>query len=285
MRLRLPPRRTPLHAQLITQQVVKNRPTLTMVDVDDEAPPQHPLPATMSKPHPASNPPPHQFANNRISLPDIRPICALADAAEAVSRIAMNGGITLANDNDNAAILASLSTSTSTSTSTAPPSLLPHPRGGNVVSPTTQLFSSCYECTTTTTPSASSSLNAHSNTNSMNTTTTKQSKPKRFCSVPICTNIVVRAGVCVTHGAKLFVCQIEGCNRTAIADHLCVAHTPKPKCEIPGCSMHVPKRGVRCYYLYLCLTSIIVVPLDPETLILLCLSSSRFFRGHDDVVF
>jgi hypothetical protein len=247
-----------------------------MVDVDDEAPPQHPPPATMSEPHPAPNPPPHQFANNRTLLPDIRPICALADAAEAVSRIAMNGGITRrANDNDNAAILASLSTSTAP----APPSLLPHPRGGNVVSPTTQLFSSCYECTTATIPSSSSSLNG--NTNSMNTTTKQQSKTRKLCSVPICTNIVIRAGVCVTHGAKLFVCQIEGCTRTAIGDqHLCVAHAPKPKCDIPGCSMSVAKSGVRYYYLYLCLTSI-VVPLDPETLILLCLSSPRFFLGHD----
>ena len=154
--------------------------------VDDEASQQHP-PAVMTAPT-AKFPPPFI---HRSTMPDIMPICALADAAEAVSRVADNAHT---NDNDNAAILASLSTA----------SLLPH-RGGNVVSPTAQILL----------------LNPKSSFDGDNGT--KRYK-KKLCSVPTCTNRSVKGGVCVAHGARRLICQMEGCNKAMKMGSYCSTH-------------------------------------------------------------
>ena len=164
--------------------------------VDDEASQQHP-PAVMTAPT-AKFPPPFI---HRSTMPDIMPICALADAAEAVSRVAGNAHT---NDNDNAAILASLSTV----------SLLPH-RGGNVVSPTAQLL-------------------LHN--------PTKRYK-KKLCSVPTCTNRSVKGGVCVAHGARRLVCQMEGCNKAMKMGSYCSAHARGGDVPVHGVRLFISNIG------------------------------------------
>lgn len=152
----------------------------------------------------------------RTPIPDIRPICALADAAEAVSRVAVanNGGIAPTNDNDNAAILASLSSA----------SLLPN-RGGNVVSPTSQLQLE----------NPTSSFDSNSNT--------KRYK-KKLCVIPMCTNGSVKGGVCVAHGARrhMNICHFKGCKKSMKVGDFC--HTHVRRCDAPGCLRFVA-HGVR----------------------------------------
>lgn len=170
----------------------------------------------------------------RTPLPDIRPICALADAAEAVSRVVNNGGIAPTNDNDKAAILASLSSA----------SLLPN-RGGNVVSPTSQLQ---LENTT-------SSFDSNSNTK-------RYTYKKKLCAIPTCTNGSVKGGVCVSHGARrhMNICHFKGCKKVIKVGDFCYTHVRR--CDAPGCLRFVVQ-GVRTNYFLLFLLRA-VTPTDPN---------------------
>ena len=64
-----------------------------------------------------------------------------------------------------------------------------------------------------------------------------QAKHKR-CSFEGCTNQVVKAGVCVPHGAKVKRCtHHEGCTNQVVKRGVCITHGAKQKqCSHEGCT-------------------------------------------------
>jgi hypothetical protein len=74
-------------------------------------------------------------------------------------------------------------------------------------------------------------------------------KYKKKCSVEGCTNIIVRGGVCVRHGAKVkkrrYECSSNGCTNLAQKGGVCRRHGAKHKrCSSEGCTNVVVKGGV-----------------------------------------
>jgi len=73
-------------------------------------------------------------------------------------------------------------------------------------------------------------------------------KYKRICSANGCTNMVVKGGVCVRHGAnrKRKLCSREGCTNIAQKGGVCIRHRAKTHHVINGgvCRKHGP-RGIR----------------------------------------
>eukprot|EP00984_Skeletonema_dohrnii_P024334 scaffold13442_cov96-Skeletonema_dohrnii-CCMP3373.AAC.3 len=70
-------------------------------------------------------------------------------------------------------------------------------------------------------------------------------KYKRICSANGCTNMVVKGGVCVRHGAKVKrkLCSREGCTNIAIKGGVCTRHGAQTHHVINGgvCRKHGPK--------------------------------------------
>ncbi len=50
---------------------------------------------------------------------------------------------------------------------------------------------------------------------------------RKLCSSDGCTNIVVRGGLCIRHGAKVKLCSIEGCTNQAKNGEVCIRHGAK----------------------------------------------------------
>jgi hypothetical protein len=69
-------------------------------------------------------------------------------------------------------------------------------------------------------------------------------KVKR-CSSEGCTNIAVKGGVCIRHGAKIKLCSSEGCTNVVQREGVCKRHGAKIKrCSSEGCTNQVIKGGV-----------------------------------------
>ena len=69
------------------------------------------------------------------------------------------------------------------------------------------------------------------------------------CSADGCSNIVVKGGLCVKHGAKRkrqrYECSIDGCTNHALKGGVCIRHGAKVKrCSSEGCTNYVVKGGV-----------------------------------------
>ena len=65
------------------------------------------------------------------------------------------------------------------------------------------------------------------------------------CSSERCTNIVVRGGVCMRHGAKVKPCSIDGCTNYPQRGGVCIRHGAKVKlCSNDGCTNKAYKGGV-----------------------------------------
>jgi hypothetical protein len=74
-----------------------------------------------------------------------------------------------------------------------------------------------------------------------------KTRKRKKCSHEGCTNIAVRGGVCITHGAKVEVkrCGHEGCDNKVVKGGVCVTHGAKRKrCSSEGCTNQFVKGGV-----------------------------------------
>ena len=64
-----------------------------------------------------------------------------------------------------------------------------------------------------------------------------------------CTNIVVKGGVCIKHGARVEYtrCKSKGCTNFAIKERVCIKHGAKyvrKKCSKEGCTKYAQNTGV-----------------------------------------
>lgn len=67
------------------------------------------------------------------------------------------------------------------------------------------------------------------------------------CKTEGCTNIAMKGGVCVKHGANQPKCRTPGCNKNAKKGGLCIAHGAKPKrasCSVEGCIKYAVEGGI-----------------------------------------
>ena len=72
-----------------------------------------------------------------------------------------------------------------------------------------------------------------------------QKQYKKKCSADGCSNIVVKGGVCIRHGAKVKRCSSEGCTNQAQKGGVCMRHGAKVKlCSSEGCTNITKKGGV-----------------------------------------
>ena len=74
-----------------------------------------------------------------------------------------------------------------------------------------------------------------------------QKRIRRLCKEKGCTNIVVKGGVCVKHGAKVKRCSHEGCTNGAVKGGVCWRHGAKHDakiCNEEGCASIVVKGGI-----------------------------------------
>lgn len=57
----------------------------------------------------------------------------------------------------------------------------------------------------------------------------KHGAKRRLCSTEGCTNMVVKGGVCVRHGAKQIrqTCRWKGCNNVVVQGEVCMRHAAK----------------------------------------------------------
>jgi hypothetical protein len=66
-----------------------------------------------------------------------------------------------------------------------------------------------------------------------------------MCKQEGCTNIRIKNGVCIKHGAEKPKCIIEGCTNRRRKNGVCVKHgAEEPKCIIEGCTNNRRKNGV-----------------------------------------
>ena len=65
------------------------------------------------------------------------------------------------------------------------------------------------------------------------------------CKVEDCTNVKVKGGMCVAHGAPKSFCSMEGCFKGRVRDGLCVAHGGRYHCKVEGCTK-MRKKGGMC---------------------------------------
>ena len=68
----------------------------------------------------------------------------------------------------------------------------------------------------------------------------------KLCNSEGCSNIVVKGGVCKRHGAKVKLCSTERCTNQAVRGGVCVKHGAKRKklCSSESCTNQVIKGGV-----------------------------------------
>ncbi len=65
---------------------------------------------------------------------------------------------------------------------------------------------------------------------------------RKICSSEGCTNIVVKGGVCIRHGAKKKLCSYEGCTNQSLR---CLRHgAVRKRCSTEGCTNYAMKGGV-----------------------------------------
>jgi hypothetical protein len=70
-------------------------------------------------------------------------------------------------------------------------------------------------------------------------------KYKKTCKADGCTNIVVKGGVCIKHGAKVKQCSSEGCSNYAVKGGVCIKHGAQVKpCNNEGCTNFAQRGGV-----------------------------------------
>ena len=68
---------------------------------------------------------------------------------------------------------------------------------------------------------------------------------KKLCSREGCTNIAKKGGVCTRHGAKIKRCSRKGCTNYALKGGVCIRHGAKKKlCSSEGCTNNAKKGGV-----------------------------------------
>ena len=72
-------------------------------------------------------------------------------------------------------------------------------------------------------------------------------KYRKICSAEGCTNLVVKGGVCIRHGAKRKTCSSEECTNQAVEGGVCVRHGAtwtRKKCSSEGCTNLAIRGGV-----------------------------------------
>eukprot|EP00985_Skeletonema_marinoi_P010245 scaffold4829_cov106-Skeletonema_marinoi.AAC.3 len=77
----------------------------------------------------------------------------------------------------------------------------------------------------------------------------KPTKKKRvrlnyICTIPNCTNLVRKSGVCIRHGAQVKLCSFPKCKNHAKNGGVCRRHGASRPCGREGCGNMVVKQGL-----------------------------------------
>jgi len=68
---------------------------------------------------------------------------------------------------------------------------------------------------------------------------------RKRCSVDSCTNIVVKGGLCLRHGAQVNRCSVDECTNKRVKGGVCIKHGAKTKlCSVSNCTNNALKGGV-----------------------------------------
>lgn len=60
---------------------------------------------------------------------------------------------------------------------------------------------------------------------------------RKLCSHEKCTNLAITSGVCITHGAKKYMCKVVGCDKQVVNNRVCCRHGAVFKaCSHEGCT-------------------------------------------------
>ena len=74
----------------------------------------------------------------------------------------------------------------------------------------------------------------------------KKKRIRTKCSADGCTNIAMKGGVCIRHGAKKKTCSHDGCNNQVVNSGVCTLHGAKrvrKTCNHEGCTKYSQKSG------------------------------------------